>query len=172
MSWTAPKTWNPGDVQSASDLNTYLRDNLLWLLGGFATAYINYCPAADYTTTAATFGDVDGVNLSLSLMVHGGRAMVWATFVLEADNTASSSAEADLIADNTTRAGGADGLVRAQQNNGGTVTILGYWSGLADGLHNFKLQFRNVTAGATASVRKVNPGATRGGPITMFGLAW
>lgn len=31
MAWTAPKTWAVGDVLSASDVNTYVRDNTKWL---------------------------------------------------------------------------------------------------------------------------------------------
>lgn len=31
MAWTAPKTWAVGDVLSASDVNTYVRDNAKWL---------------------------------------------------------------------------------------------------------------------------------------------
>lgn len=31
MAWTTPKTWTVGDVLSAADLNTYVRDNAKWL---------------------------------------------------------------------------------------------------------------------------------------------
>lgn len=31
MPWTAPKTWSVGDVLTAADLNTYVRDNAKWL---------------------------------------------------------------------------------------------------------------------------------------------
>ena len=33
MAWTAPKTYNVGDVLTASEMNTYQRDNLLALVG-------------------------------------------------------------------------------------------------------------------------------------------
>src|SRR5579885_3406422 len=29
--WTTPKTWNSGDVLTATDLDTYVRDNTSWL---------------------------------------------------------------------------------------------------------------------------------------------
>ena len=33
MSWTTPKTWAVGDPGTASDLNTYIRDNSAYLYG-------------------------------------------------------------------------------------------------------------------------------------------
>jgi hypothetical protein len=57
MAWNTPKTWNVGDILTASDMNTYVRDN---------TAFLNAPPSArvyndanisinNDTTTALTF---------------------------------------------------------------------------------------------------------------------
>jgi hypothetical protein len=32
VAWTTPKTWNVGDILTAADMNTYVRDNTKWLL--------------------------------------------------------------------------------------------------------------------------------------------
>jgi|Deesub1362A_J573_1020465.scaffolds.fasta_scaffold03070_3 hypothetical protein len=34
MAYTSPKTWNPGDILTAADMNTYVRDNTLALIPG------------------------------------------------------------------------------------------------------------------------------------------
>jgi hypothetical protein len=161
-------------MASASEYNTQIRDNFNFLLSGFAMDYLVYEPTADYTTTSSTFGDVDATNLILTMTVKGGRALVWASFDLKADNTASSSAEATILCDTATYPddSSTNGLVRVAQNVGMWASIIGYWSGLTDASHTFKLQFRNVTSGATATIGKVNTGSTRGGPVTMFGMAW
>lgn len=57
-SWTALKTWVAGAVLPASDLNTYLRDNLTFLYGDtswtaptFTNSWVDFggtCPAAGF----------------------------------------------------------------------------------------------------------------------------
>ncbi len=174
MSWTTPKTWTPGDVLSASELNTHLRDNPNYLLSGFAMASVIHEPASDYTTTAGSFVDVDATNLKLTLTVKGGRAVVYASFHLASDGTANSSGEATVLCDTATYpdGSGANGLVRLKTTGTQVVSLVAFFSGLAEGSHTFKLQFRNAAAGATTTIYKVNSGATNGSPITMFGLAW
>lgn len=64
MAWTSPKTWAVGDVLSASDMNTYVRDNAIYLLSGRVQSYQR--SAGSYTTTSATLVDVDSTNLSFT----------------------------------------------------------------------------------------------------------
>lgn len=42
MSWTTPKTWNVGDPMTASDLNTYVRDNTNALAQGMGLYGSNF----------------------------------------------------------------------------------------------------------------------------------
>lgn len=37
MAWSSPKTWNVGDVLTAADMNTYVRDNAGYLHGDAGT---------------------------------------------------------------------------------------------------------------------------------------
>lgn len=39
MAWTSPKTWNVGDVLTAADMNTYVRDNTRWAGGDRGTSF-------------------------------------------------------------------------------------------------------------------------------------
>jgi hypothetical protein len=51
MSYTAPKTWVTDEVVSAADLNTYLRDNDLWVLTDSPTCHV-YRSTAQSVTSA------------------------------------------------------------------------------------------------------------------------
>lgn len=166
MAWTTPATWTAGQVIGATDLNAQVRDNLSYLFSGRPLGTKVYVGAANYTTTSATFSDVDAANLILSLSsVSSGRIIALAALYGGSDNTASSAIEVDLILDSTTRAGHAThGLMRGVQNVSWGMFIIGYFSGVSVGSHTIKLQFRNVTAGATATIFANNF------PIEMWAL--
>jgi hypothetical protein len=109
---------------------------------------------ADYTTTLATFGDVDATNLILTLSTTTGRIMVEAAAAILYQ--ANTEVELDLILDSTTRLGGTNGTAR--QGTAGTVfygwwPIFGRFTGLSIGSHNIKLQFRVLTAGQTGTIK-------------------
>ena len=61
MAWTAPKTWAVGDVLTASDLNTYNRDNLTALQPQQATV------STQQTTTATSYPDLGTVGPAVTL---------------------------------------------------------------------------------------------------------
>lgn len=61
MSWTVPVTWTTGQVVGASDLNTQIRDNLLYLLSGRPWG-VN-----TFSSSAITFNSTVDVALSTSL---------------------------------------------------------------------------------------------------------
>jgi hypothetical protein len=77
MGWTAPKTWSLNDILGFADLNTYLRDNMNFLFGGFHRILLkevrNQTSAISVGTAAWT--DVDS----------GGLEHVLAGAVLEGD---------------------------------------------------------------------------------------
>jgi hypothetical protein len=52
MAWTDPKTWSTNDVLSASDMNTYVRDN-----GRAASKLTSYTPTWGASTTNPTIGN-------------------------------------------------------------------------------------------------------------------
>ena len=97
MAWTSPKTWASGDVLTASDMNTYVRDNSLYLLTSRIQSYRR--TSGNYTISSSSFADVDGTNLAftrtsnstqLEVIVSGGTsnsANDQNQFVLSLDGT-------------------------------------------------------------------------------------
>jgi len=151
MPWTTPATWTAGQVIGATDLNTQLRDNLSYLCVERPNAYLIRTGTSDYSTTLATFSDMDAANLILTVAnVQSGRLLVLVSLMGAADNTAASAAEFDVILDSTTRAGGTHGLIRVPQNNQRAVVLVARFTGVSVGSHTVKLQYRNATAGAAA----------------------
>lgn len=69
MGWTAPKTWAVGDVLTASDLNTYVRDNEIALQPQAATV------ATSQTTSSTTYADLSTVGPAVTL-VTGTQVLV------------------------------------------------------------------------------------------------
>jgi hypothetical protein len=74
MAWTTPNTPAVGDVLSASNYATYIRDNLNWLLTGRGLIYSR--STGNYTTTSAVYVDVDGTNFSFTLTNVGTKVFV------------------------------------------------------------------------------------------------
>lgn len=67
--WTAPRTWNPGDLAAATgaiNLNVQVRDNLDWLK---TPPFANAQAATDISTTSTT--PVDMTNMSGTLTFIG-----------------------------------------------------------------------------------------------------
>lgn len=65
MTWTTPNTVAVGDVASASNHNTYIRDNLNYLYASRVKLQYQRT-AGNYTTTSATNADIDGTNMTLT----------------------------------------------------------------------------------------------------------
>lgn len=72
--WTNPKTWVTGDVVTADDLNTEVRDNLMYLKS--ANTYSEVSADMTYSTASASWADIDPTNLSLSVTTRGGLLML------------------------------------------------------------------------------------------------
>src|SRR5690242_16872399 len=135
MGWTTPATWNPGQVISATDLNTHLRDNLNYLLSGRARQVIKRDNNANYSTTSTSFVDIDATNLSITLNLSGSAVLV--TFTAVADNTGGGLPVLDIDVDGTRYgSAGADGLVQAGGNKS-PVTLSVLITGLSAGNHTF-----------------------------------
>jgi hypothetical protein len=161
MPWTTPQTWTPGQVVAASDLNSNIRDNALYLFAGRPLGYIQRTGSADYSTSSTSFVDVDAANLILNLTVSSGRVLLLATGTLV--NPVNSGIAFDFILDSTTRAGGANGVLLSESNNNAQIfTALGLFTGLAAGAHTFKLQYRALSGTGTIY--------NNGVPLTLLGL--
>lgn len=59
MSWTAPKTWSVGDLLTAGDMNTYVRDNTTILPGvsGKITSAGTITSGTGFSVSAHTTGN-------------------------------------------------------------------------------------------------------------------
>jgi len=68
--WITPKTWNTGDLLTATDLNEQIKTNMNDLKappGG----YYRMDDSADWTTTSTSFVDVDATDLSTTFDCSG-----------------------------------------------------------------------------------------------------
>lgn len=144
MTWTTPKTWVTGEVLTASDLNTQVRDNLDALKSP-PTAQVLLDESADFTTTSTAFVDVDASRLALTITTGGGDVLV--SFQGTLYQTHNSYNYLDVGVDGT-RFGGDDGLlnVRLLSSAYATAAFNILVTGLAAGSHTFSLQWR-VSAG-------------------------
>jgi hypothetical protein len=150
MPWTTPATWVTNYVMTASDLNTYLRDNPNYLLTQRPTAEILKSGSANYSTTSTTYVDVDSTNIKVSITPVSTRALVWAQFQW---TTSSQPAWFDIYCDVLNARGGAAtfGLGGGFGGFGG-LTLVHIFTGLTPGvLTTFKLQWR-VNSGGTGSI--------------------
>ena len=73
--WTAPATWQVDQLVTNDDMNEQVRDNLLYLMSPNHEQIIRN-NSGSYSTTSATFEDIDGTNLSISITTHGGPVLV------------------------------------------------------------------------------------------------
>lgn len=91
MAWTSPKTWTSEPLTSI-DLNTYVRDNQNHLKDRIDSSVSRVVSgAANYSTTATEWVDVDPRELSLTLQTHGGDVLLGFTGAIRhhANNKAS-----------------------------------------------------------------------------------
>ena len=158
MTWTAPATWTAAQVVGATDLNTQLRDNLIYLVGGGSPpAAIVREGVADYSTSSTSFVDVDVTNLIRTITPQGGKIWGWFACRLTADNTASSEAQVDVILDSTTRFGGTNGAAYQPQNSANWICFPFYFSTTAGVAHTIKPQYRNKVAATTTISNNAHP---------------
>ena len=162
MPWNTPPTFTAGQVVTASDLNSYLRDNPNYLFGGPTTYTVKREGTADYTITSTSFVDVDATNLIITANVQGGKFTVIAEFFMEPTGT-SPQCEADIILDSTTRFGSTHGTAVFTPARWGHVTLVAFFTGLSAGSHTFKLQARVTGASMTCTVYN------NARPISMIG---
>lgn len=106
MAYTTPRNWATGELVTATMMNVHVRDNFNAIKAPPTDTYeIN--EAADYTTTSATFVDIDGTDLSLAITTTGGDILV--TFVGSFFNSSTGNTYLDVTLD-AVREAGDDGI--------------------------------------------------------------
>ncbi len=170
MAWTSPPTFSSGQVVTAADLNSYLRDNTNYLLAR-NYGFLRYL--GSYSSTSTSFVDVDATNLSLTVTINSGRALVLIGLHLSNASGGGPHSSIDCIVDSTTRIGDAtEGLVF--QYGDATITgAMGFFMGVATGLsvgsHTFKIQYK-TDSGANAARIGYQNGALQNHPINFLVL--
>lgn len=155
MSWTTPKTWT-NEPLAASDMNTYISDNLAILKTPVSAVYTAN-ESSNYTTNSLTFTNVDTTDTEgkfrHTLVTNGGDIFVH----LHCNINTSAGADRvwfDLTVDGVQH-GGDDGIigvaVPATTAPGIPVTFTRIITGLSVGSHVFRLQWK-VDSGTTATL--------------------
>jgi len=143
MAYTIPKTWAVDELLGATDMNTYVRDNVAALKNppSFLTAFAS--GALVLSTTATTFTAISSA-LSASLGTYGGDIMVFIQLQLAGD-TSTRRISLDWLVNGTALYGAyAFGAGCAQPGVTtaitGNTTVFGplLVTGLASGTHVFQ----------------------------------
>lgn len=148
MPWTAPKTFNTGDVLPAVDLNTHLRDNLKWIHDQGADL------ASGATLTLTTeFHKVTGTTQvdNIATPVAGHRAMLWFTGACPLRNNGGGTGNLRLVG-GTDRTVSADTILHFRSDGSvwREVGAPGLGSGTLLGARVYPSGSQNVSADGTA----------------------
>lgn len=165
MSWTAPKTWT-ASVPTVADFNQYIRDNQEYLKDPPNAQYAAN-EVADYTTTSATFVDVDGTNFALQVTLDvPGDVLVGFHGAIK--NTAGVT-HFEIAVDGVVHAGN-DGVTGQQATAspapGVAVSFVRRITGLSAATHTFKLQWK--TSGGSQATLYAGAGTANGDVHPQF----
>lgn len=142
---TQPRIWLPNEYLGAEDLNRDVSDVLKYLLFERSAQQVHRTGAADYTTSANAWIDVDAANLILSVPVKSTKLVTWAHFY--AFTNLSAVAGGFDITVNGTRLGGSFGIARQQVNSTHHMTIGPiFLKNVSNGTYTLKMQYRSFAA--------------------------
>jgi hypothetical protein len=155
-----------GEIPTAAIFNTHVRDNLDALKNPPTAAY-NVNEVADYSTSSASFVDIDATDLALAITTTGGDILVgFVGSLLITGGTPSGGVYFDVALDGT-RKGGDDGICAASNfRTDETVPVSFAYliRSVPAGAHTLRLQWRTGTsttatlyAGAGTAGRDLHP---------------
>lgn len=152
MAWSSPRTWVAAEVPTAAIFNTHVRDNLTYLFSGRAGSSVLRDNGSSYTTTSASFANIDVTNITQTVTINSGKALVYLTGTVAVGST--TTAAFDIAVDGTRiGASGTNGLAVANMSTG-TLTVpiclIAIKTGLSVGSHTFVAQWLS-TAGVSIS---------------------
>lgn len=97
--WTTPKTWNVGDILTAADMNTYVRDNTSLLVNGL----YRKTTTKDNVNSGATVDLLNG-EITIGANVMGASGVLRATLICDyLNNTGSGATETVSLRFGTTQ---------------------------------------------------------------------
>lgn len=155
--WTAPRNWADDELVTATLLNTHLRDNLEFLKAMISDEYRGN-ETTDWSTTSASFVDVDNTKLRLEVATKGGSDLLIGFYGTVLHPAASQivcfDVEAALNGGAATRLGiGPDGLVInvsiTNTNIRTPFSFVHLYRNIAAGNWVFDLQWKTSTNTAT-----------------------
>lgn len=151
--WTSTPTWSAMKGIDYITLNQLIGNssgvfgNLDYLYNMLVVQPVKVSNSGTYTTTSASYVDVDATNLKITITPTSGKVFVIAGFNVSISG--GSGMGFDLILDSTTRLGATTlGLATSV---GGHIVVFGVFSGLSNASHTFKLQWVQQ-GGATLSM--------------------
>lgn len=141
MAWTPPKTWH-NEPLVASDMNTYLRDNMA-ILKTPASTYNQFDLTSKYVTNSTSFVDIDSNRLRLTVNTQGGDIFVGFHGVVYLHVNGTMKVYFDVTADNVRLSYNA-GLTMVMNTSSTTtpVSFVHLVHGLPAGSHTFAMQWR------------------------------
>lgn len=167
MAWTAPATFVDGNVLAASDMNTYVRDNMLETMPALATGQLRWFVAnganrlverqlfkeyvdASETTSTTSYTDLNTVGPSISVTT-GTRALVFWVSTLS-NSTANVSGTIGITVSGATS-------VAANDNQ---ALIVPLWDALNPKRLGIAELFTGLTAGSNTFTMKYKVSAGNG----------
>jgi hypothetical protein len=161
MAWTSPKTWATGDVLTAADMNTYLRDNTDHLnddIEGTIESNATTATAGTDTTTSTSYTDLaGGAGPSRTVTVRPtGRLLIsWAVRMQNDTTGASCFTDFALTGANSRSASDttATQFVRESSNSQARYAGFEILTGLSAGSTTITLKYR-VSAGTGSFARR------------------
>lgn len=165
MAWTSPKTANVGEVFSAADWNTYVRDNLVETMPGRASAALDYfvCDTINHlavrtagSSTVATSQGVTSTSYSdpatvgpAVTRITGKRALVfWSTQMSNSGANISwasvAVSGATTLAASDTWALSLDGVAGGSVNRFGMAHL---FTDLTAGSNTFTMKYKSTASG-------------------------
>lgn len=152
MAWTTPKTWTTGELVTAAQLNTHIRDNLDAL---FSPNSDLVSITTDITTTSGTF--VDATGLVIIFTIQGDTALIGFTGVISNSSAAATLTTVELDVDGVD-VGGSEGLIQVNQkgqaNGESNASFTWRITGLSAASHTFKIEWK--TSAGTATLHATN----------------
>lgn len=149
MAYTSPTTWTAGQLITANDLNTQLRDNMIALKDPNSASY-DFNEASDYTTTSTTFANIDATagkgSLSITLAVQAD-VFIWFHGLF--GNSSTGVICLDVTMDGT-RIGGDDGMIAGPGvAQAIPLSFFRIKTAVAAGSHTFNIQWKISSGTAT-----------------------
>lgn len=143
--FTNPPSFSAGRA-TKTEMNTYLRDNLLALKYPPFAMYTTVGHSADYSTTSTSFADVDSTNMALSITTGGDGAGNPSDVLIGFCGTAYSSSSIRiyfrLLEDGITLNIDGDGYCVSEASGVRPIGFMFLRANASIGTHVYKLQYK------------------------------